>query len=139
MTVFAGGATYIPVVGSFCFAGNGDVCARFGFQVVGLVPVDGYVFDKLEGVHESFVVFGDVGCHLQWAVHGDIQCQLASDGGAYLRVVCRIHLVAVRFEDAWCVVHRSAHQTGERQDGGVIYLVAAEGFIFGSACGFVAD
>ena len=44
----------------------------------------------------------------------------------YLRIICRIHLVAMRFEDAGSVIHRTANQACERQNRCMIYFVASE-------------
>ena len=54
-------------------------------------------------------------------------------------LIARIDLGNIGLEDAWSVVHRTADQTGERKHAHVERLAAAEGLIFGTPCGFVAD
>ena len=139
VAVVAGCAAHIPVVGAFGAAGDGDVFARFGFEVAAFVPVDGHILNELEGVHEALVVFRYVGCHLQGAVHGDVQGQLTSQRGAHMRGVRGVQLAAIHFEDARRIVHRATDEAREGQDGGVVHLVASEGFIFCAAGRFVAD
>ena len=63
MTVLVCRTADIPVVGSFSFAGNGNIVSRFGFQIFGFIPVNGYIFYELEGIHEAFIVFRYVGSH----------------------------------------------------------------------------
>ena len=121
------------------FAGDGHVFSRFGFQVNALLPVYGHVLDELEGIHEAFVVFGDICRHLERAIHGDIQGKLAYQGGAGMRSIGRVHLAAIRFEDARSVVHRTSNQAGERKDGGMVHVVSSERFVFRSASRFVSD
>ena len=51
--------------GQFGMACRDDIGAGFGIQIDAPVPVDCHVLYELEGVHESFVVLGQVGRHLE--------------------------------------------------------------------------
>ena len=66
-------------------------------------------------------MLGEVGCHLQRRVECDIQPQLVADGDVHLATP-RHYLANVSLEDARSVVHRTALQTCERQNGSVSRL-----------------
>ena len=75
MTVLVALSTDEPVVGALGLARYGDVVGRLCLEIDALVPVASYVANELEGIVVLFVVFGQVGCHLQRRVHGEVECQ----------------------------------------------------------------
>ena len=128
---------HIPVVAVLGLAGDGDVFHGLGLEIEALVPVDGNILDKLEGVAVFLVVLGHVGGHLQRAVEGDVEGQLAAQGAQHLALVaCK--RAQVHLKDAGRVVHGAALQPGERQNGGVAGLGAAKGLVLGAAGALVA-
>ena len=104
--------------GDFGLAGGDDVVAGFGVEVDAGVPVDGDVFDELEGVEVGLVMLGEVGGHLEGGVEGDVESQLVADGVLHF-LAPRDYLAHVGFEDTGCVVHGAALQAGEGEDGSV--------------------
>ena len=126
MSLFSGSATYIPVIRSFGTTGYRDIFSWLRFQILTFIPINSYILDKLEGIHETLIIFRNISGHLQWTVHSYIQCQLAGDSRANLRVISRIHFVAMCFEDPRSIIHRSSNQTGEWKNCSMVYFVAAE-------------
>ena len=62
--LFACHASDEPVVAAFRLSGYGDICCRLSFEIDGFVPIDGYVFDELEGIGIALIALRHVGCHL---------------------------------------------------------------------------
>ena len=120
-------------------AGDGDTFTRLCLQVDRLLPVDGYILDKLERIHAGRIVFYHVGSHLQRTVQHQIKPQLARQRGTHTAVVGGIGLAAVHLKDAGCVVHRTANHAGKGQNGGVIDRIAAKGLILGAAGTLIAN
>ena len=79
MTVFIAFSTDEPVVCSLGFSCHGDIVAGLCFKVFGVVPVACHVANELEGIVEAFVVFRQVGSHLQRTVHREIECELSAE------------------------------------------------------------
>ena len=65
MAVLVALASDEPVVGALGLAGYGDVVGGLCLEIDALIPVAGYVADKLEGIVVLLVVLGQVGGHLQ--------------------------------------------------------------------------
>ena len=138
--VLVGDATHEPLSALFGLAGYHEIVARLGKEVLGALPVDSYVLDELEGIHELLIVLGEVGSHLKGRVHGDVEGQLVGDGGVDLRVVVATsHRAEVHLEDTGRVVHRSAIEAGEGKDGHQVGLGATERLVLGAAGTLVAD
>ena len=131
-------ASYEPVGRTLGLACHRDILGRLGFQVARVVPVASHVTYKLEGIVILLVILGQVGCHLQRRVHRQIESQLSAESGVDIRLIVA-PFTKLRDEDARSVVHRTALQTCERQDDGVVRLAAAERLILCSACRLVAD
>ena len=127
-----------PVVGALGLAGDGDVAGGFSFDILRVIPVAGDVADELEGVVVLGVVLRQVGSHLQRTPHHEVEGELADERRAHIRRVVAPGL-ELRLEDARGVVHRTALQTGEGQDDGVVGVAAAEGLILRAAGRLVAD
>ena len=83
-------------------------------------------------------MFGQVGRHLQRTIHGEVEGQLSTERGVNIRVVVRVPLVYLGYEDAWSIIHRATLQTGKGQDEGVVRLAATKGLILGATCRLVA-
>ena len=112
MTVLVALAANEPVVGILGFPGHGDIVARLGFKIAGVVPVASHVADKLEGIVVFLVVLRQVGSHLQRRVHGQVEGQRPGDGDACPRGVVAPG-AELGLKDAWRVVHRSSLQSCE--------------------------
>ena len=138
MSILIASATNEPAFTVLVLAGDGDVIARLSLQIDTLLPIHRHILDELEGICVSLITIRHVGSHLQGAVHGDIERELASQGA--VDEPRPFHpLIDLRFQYARCVVHRSTLQTGERQDGGVVGVVAAKGFVLSALGALVAN
>ena len=126
MTVIASCTAHIPIISILSTTSNCYIFSRLSFQIFCLIPINSYIFNKLESIHKTFIIFRNISSHLQWTVHSYIQCQLAGDSRANLRVISRIHFVAMCFEDPRSIIHRSSNQTGEWKNCSMVYFVAAE-------------
>ena len=137
MTVLVALAANKPVVGALCLAGNCDIVGWLCLEILRVVPVARHILDELESVHILGIVLGKVGSHLQRTVHRDIKRQRAGNSYASPRgvVAPRIQLC---LEDSRGIVHRTALQTGERQDAGVVGTRASECLVLCSARALVA-
>ena len=82
--LLVGDATHKPLSALLGLAGYHEVVAGLGQEVLGALPVDGYVLDELEGIHALLIVLGEVGRHLQGRVEGDIEGELVGKGGVDL-------------------------------------------------------
>ena len=54
-----------PVLAVLVLACHYYKFARFGIDIFTLAPVEGHVFDKLEGIHALEVVLRGIGSHLE--------------------------------------------------------------------------
>ena len=138
MSSQSGLAAYEPVVGSLGLAGYGNVACRFGLKITAVVPVAGYILDELEGIVVLLVVLREVGSHLERTVHRHIKGKLSDKRGVYIALVVAPSR-QLRLKNSRRVVHRTALQTGEREDDSVVGVAAAECFIFRTPCRLVAD
>ena len=65
MAVLIALTTNEPIVSSLCLTGHGDIVTRLSLQILGVVPVAGYIANKLEGIVELLIVLRQVGSHLK--------------------------------------------------------------------------
>ena len=69
-----------PLACAFGLSCDSDIFARFSLKVDAPLPVKGDILYELEGIHEPFVVFGEVGCHLERGGHDHIYAELVGYG-----------------------------------------------------------
>ena len=139
VSLLSRGATYEPIVGAFGLTRCRDILTGFGFEVSTVVPINGYVTNKLKGVHVLAVVFNHVGSHLQRTVHRYVQRQLACNGRLHFGMVLWIVLTHIHFKYTWREVHRATLQSCKRKNGSMVYVIAFASIEFGTACRLVAD
>ena len=139
MAVLTGCASHEPIVCALCLACSNDIAARLSLQIFGVIPVYSHILDELESIHVLLVIVNHVCGHLQRTVHCDVKGQLTGQRRVHVVGVVRVVLVHVHLEDARSVVHRTALQPGEGEDGGVERLAAVGGLILCATGGLVAN
>ena len=85
-------ATDKPAVGTTRLAGYSQIFHRLGLEIVALIPVEVDILDKLEGIGEALVIFGEIGRHLQRARHRHVERQLVGQRRVAPRFVFGINL-----------------------------------------------
>ena len=93
------------------------ISSRLGGEVKALVPVYCHILDELERIHERSIVLRKVCSHLERRIESNVETQLVADGHAHTAAISRIQLAHVHLENTRSIVHRTALQTRERQDG----------------------
>ena len=117
-------------------AHDGDEVANFAIQHARVFPVHWHVLDELERARVGFVVFQQIGGHLQRTVDHHIQRQLLGPGGGDAVGGACLHA-----EDAGGVVHGAGQQSGEGEVGFMLRWIAglAPGAELHAACAFAGD
>ena len=54
--IFICNAAYKPIISTFRLTGYGNVISRFSFNLFAVVPIYGYIFDKLKCIHVHLVI-----------------------------------------------------------------------------------
>ena len=139
MLLLACHTAHEPVARALGLARYGNIISRLSLKIARVVPVNGHIFDELEGVHVLLVVLWQVCRHLYGAVHRAIEGQLVGDCRIYVRMVVGIYLLDVHLENTWSIVHRASLEAGEWQYGDVHGLASAESLVLCATCRLVAD
>ena len=132
MPVFIRRAADEPFAALLGFAGNGDIVSRLGLEVAAVFPIDRHVLDELKGIRKALIVFRLVAGHLYRRIHSQVERKLAGQGSAcpLIRLVTAFIVVHTGLENARSVIHRTSHQTGEWQNGGMVRRIAAHALEF---------
>ena len=133
MTVIASCTAHIPIISILSTTSNCYIFSRLSFQIFCLIPINSYIFNKLESIHKTFIIFRNISSHLQWTVHSYIKSQLTCQSCTCMRLIIRIHLTAIRFKNSRSIIHRTTNKTSKRQNCCMIYIVSTKRFIFSSA------
>ena len=108
--MFVGDAADEPVAAMAILARDRHVVADLAVEHARIVPIHGDVLDEAERLAVPFVMFRQVGGHLDRAVDGHVQRQLAGEGAGD-----RLAAASLQAEDAGGVVHRPGQQPREHQ------------------------
>ena len=126
------------MIGSFCFAGYCNIITRFGFQIFAVIPVQSYIFNKLESIRITLITFRQIGSHLQRTVHCYVKGQLFRQSSTY-NAMLPFQKRNSRVENTRCIIHRAADLTSEWKQSSMKRFIAGKSFIFRSPCRFIAD
>ena len=131
-------ATDEPVVRTFGLTRHGDIVGRLCLKIFCIVPVACHVTYEAERIHVFGIVFRQVCGHLKRAVHRDIQCQLPCEGSMN-EVGIFAPVLQLCLQNTRSVIHRTALQTRERQNTGMVGARTSESLILCSACTLVTN